>query len=160
MKVFNCNYLEILSNQAKKNPRQREYCNIHLSYDEPCQRLFNAIEPGSYIRPHRHLSDPKDEMLVAIRGLMALIIFDEQGFVDEFICFGSEKHGSDIAVGVEVSAHIWHTVVALEPGSILLEVKSGPFNPNQPKDIASWAPDENSLGVQSYLKKLIERVSK
>jgi len=85
---------------------------------------------------------------------MALITFDDQGSVAGILRFVSEKHGSDLAAGAEVASSTWHTVVALEPGCVLLEVKAGPFDPNQPKDLASWAPEEGSAMAQSYLQGL------
>jgi len=154
MKAFDARYLNDLTGQAKNSPRLRQHRNIHQSYQDACQRLFNAIEPGSYIRPHRHASEPREELLIAIRGSMALITFDDQGSVAGILRFGSEKHGSDLAAGAEVASSTWHTVVALEPGCVLLEVKAGPFDPNQPKDLASWAPEEGSAMAQSYLQGL------
>jgi cupin fold WbuC family metalloprotein len=157
MKVFSGDYLNELTAQAECSPRKRQHRNIHESYADPCQRLFNAIEPGSYIRPHRHASDPRDELLIAVRGLMALVTFDEQGMVTGVIRFGAGSNGDGSAVGAEVSANTWHTVIALESGCVLLEVKAGPFDPNQPKDLAPWAPDEGSAASE-YLNKLIESV--
>ena len=80
-KIFSAEYLNSLSEQPKSHERRRQHNNIHKSYQEPCQRLFNAIEPNTYIRLHRHAIDKKDELLVAIRGLMVLMIFDESGNV-------------------------------------------------------------------------------
>lgn len=159
MKVFGSDYLNKLTAQAKGSQRKRQHRNIHESYAEPCQRLFNAIEPGSYIRPHRHAADPRDELLIAIRGLMALVEFDEQGKVTGVVRFGMDRNGEGLAFGAEVPASTWHTVIALEPGCVLLEVKAGPFDPNQPKDLATWAPDEGSAPASEYLKKLIESVT-
>jgi cupin fold WbuC family metalloprotein len=163
MKVFSADYLSGLTSQAQSNSRKRQYRNIHESYDDPCQRLFNAIEPGSYIRPHRHASDPKNELLFAARGLMALVTFDDQGNVIEIVHFGADRSGVDLAIGAEVPASRWHTVIALESGSVLLEVKAGPFDPQQPKDMAPWAPAEGSLASASYLSqitKIIPRLIK
>ena len=155
MKIYDSEYLEDLSEQAKNNLRLRQHRNIHTSYQEPCQRLFNAIEPGSYIRPHRHASDPREELLIAVRGLMILVTFNDQGNVKSFLQFGSEKYGRNVAIGVEVPANIWHTVIALEPGSVLLEVKAGPFDKLKPKNLAPWAPEEGSLSTRQYLANLI-----
>lgn len=160
MKVFSAEYLNNLSADAQCNPRKRQHQNIHESYEDPCQRLFNAIEPESYIRPHKHATDPRDELLIAIRGLMALVIFDEQGIVIDIIRFGVGKDSEGLAVGAEVPCNTWHTVIALEPGCVLLEVKSGPFDPNQPKDLAPWAPGEvMTVEASDYLNKLIEGVT-
>lgn len=154
MKVFSADYLSELTAQAKSSPRKRQHRNIHESYSEPCQRLFNAIEPGSYIRPHRHVSDPRDELLIAIRGLMALVTFDEMGKVTGVLHFGADVSSLGLAVGAEVPTGTWHTVIALEPGCVLLEVKAGPFDPSQPKDLAPWAPDEGSAEALAYLNLL------
>ena len=159
MKAFDAQYLNDLTGQAKNSPRLRQHRNIHQTYQEACQRLFNAIEPGSYIRPHRHASEPREELLIAIRGLMALITFNDQGFVTSFLRFGSEKNGLDLAAGVEVASSTWHTVVALEPGCVLIEVKAGPFDPNQPKDLAPWAPEEGSEAAADYLSCLLESIT-
>jgi len=156
MKVFNSQYLNLLVGQAKISPRLRKHRNIHQSYQDTCQRLFNAIEPCSYIRPHRHASEPRDELLIAIRGVMALITFDDMGAVSGVLHFGSQSHGNDLAAGAEVTSNIWHTVVALVPGCVLLEVKAGPFDPKQPKDLAPWAPEEGSAMARRYLKGLVE----
>lgn len=159
MKVFSADFLNELTAQAQGSPRKRQHRNIHESYGDPCQRLFNAIEPGSYIRPHRHAADPRDELLIAARGLMALMTFDEQGKVTEVVRFGADRNREGFAVGAEVPANTWHTVIALEPGCVLLEVKAGPFDPNQPKDLAPWAPDEGSAAATEYLNKLIESIT-
>jgi cupin fold WbuC family metalloprotein len=158
VKAFDAQYLNDLTGQAKNSPRLRQHRNIHQSYQDACQRLFNAIEPGSYIRPHRHASEPREELLIAIRGSMALITFDEQGSVTGILRFGSQNHGSDLAAGAEVVYSAWHTVVALEPGCMLLEVKAGPFDPNKPKDLAPWAPEEGSGAAADYLNRLLEKI--
>ena len=158
MKVFSADYLNELTAQAQDNLRKRQHRNIHESYADPCQRLFNAIEPDSYIRPHRHATDPRDELLIAIRGLMALVTFDEKGNLTGVLRFGADGKEEGVGVGAEVPTDTWHTVIALEPGSVLLEVKAGPFDPNQPKDLAPWAPDEGAQSAKQYLEKLIARI--
>ena len=160
MKIFDVQYLDDLTGKAKVSPRLRQHRSIHQSYQEASQRLFNAIEPGSYIRPHRHASDPREELLIAVRGAMALVTFDGQGAVTNVLRFGTEKHGNDMAVGAEVSSSTWHTVIALEPGCVLLEVKAGPFDPNQPKDLAPWAPEEDSAAARDYFDRIVELIEK
>ena len=160
MKVFDAAFLSALTDQAKSSSRFRQHSNVHESYDDPCQCLLNAIEPSSYIRPHRHASDPKEERLFALRGLMALFIFDDAGDVTEVVKFGTESYGNDLALGAAVSSQQWHTVIALEEGSVLCEVKAGPFDPTQPKDLATWAPGEGDYMANDYLKQLHEFVLK
>ncbi len=138
--------LDDLTRQAKGNPRRRQHRNLHESFRDPCQRLLNAIETNSYIRPHRHTEAASDETLVAVRGAFALVTFDDQGVVTGLLRFASEKFGGGESrpVGVRIHARAWHTVVALADSSILLEVKAGPFDPAAAKIFAEWAPVELS----------------
>jgi cupin fold WbuC family metalloprotein len=158
MKIFSVDYLNKLTAEAQASPRRRLHRNIHESYQDPCQRLFNAIEPGSYIRPHKHASYPRDELLVAMRGSMALLTFDELGIVNKIVRFSAGIKGEFLAVGAEVPADTWHTVIALESGCVLFEAKAGPFDPKQPKDLAPWAPDEGSPDALAYLNLLLGEV--
>jgi cupin fold WbuC family metalloprotein len=158
MKIFDAQYLNGLTSQAVGSPRLRQHRNIHQSYQDVCQRLFNAIEPGSYIRPHRHAGDPRAELLIAVRGLMALVTFDERGNVIGVLRFGSDMYGDGLAAGAEVPPGTWHTVIALVPGCVLLEVKAGPFDPDQPKDLACWAPAEGTPATADYLDQLVTRL--
>ena len=91
---------------------------------------------------------------------MALLTFDERGVVTGVVRFGVDRNGEGLVVGTEVSANTWHTVIALEHGCVLLEVKAGPFDPNRPKDLAPWAPDEGSAAALAYLDKLIGLVER
>jgi cupin fold WbuC family metalloprotein len=156
-KLFEAKFFDALTATAFNSPRLRQHRNIHVDYQDNCQRLFNAIEPGSYIRPHRHALDPRDELLVAIRGVMVLITFDNLGEVKNIVKLTTEKFDVGSCSAIEVSPLEWHTVIALRPGSILLEVKAGPFDPSKPKEPAEWAPPENSVEATKYLKYLIEQ---
>ena len=90
---------------------------------------------------------------------MALIAFDDLGNVIQVTRFGTEKYGSDIAIGMSIPPHVWHTVIALEKSSILCEVKAGPFDPKRPKDLATWAPSEDSDLANRYLTRMHQIVS-
>ncbi len=150
MKIMDSALLADLSAQAKGNPRLRKNLNLHDSYDEPSQRLLNAMEPNSYIRPHRHLRDPKPESFIGLRGKMVLLIFNDAGEVEKVVPFGP---GEDVA-GVDLPPGIWHTVVCLEEGSVFFETKPGPFNPLYMKDMAPWAPEEGCSEALDYLHEL------
>lgn len=156
---FNCD-LDKLTQQAGGNVRLRQHWNIHNDYQDACQRLFNAIEPGSYIRPHCHGSEQGEETIFAIRGHMALIYFDDLGNIEIIQKFGSEIYSkvSDALVGVVIPCGKWHTVVSLTKGSILLEVKSGPFNFKAPKFLAPWAPEEGAKEAPEYVSSLYKNV--
>jgi cupin fold WbuC family metalloprotein len=157
IKVFGLADLDKLSEEAAHSPRQRQHRNIHADYAEPCQRLFNAIEPGSYLRPHRHPAGQGPETMIAVRGLMQLVVFDNDGEIAETQMFGAGRHigYQYVSIGVETPPGLWHTVVSMEPGSILLEIKAGPFDPSAPKVFAPWAPEEGCPGAAEYLKALV-----
>ena len=154
LKVFSGKYLDELVLSAKSSSRLRQHSNIHTTYGDPCQRLFNAIEPGSYIRPHFHGA----ETLFAIRGLLALITFSDDGAIQQIQRIGVSGYPDSLHVvaGIELPPGKLHTVVSLELGSVLLEIKAGPFDPNKPKHFATWAPEEGSPESVCYLKSLIQ----
>lgn len=151
--IFTPEYLDDLIDAATAAPRMRQHRNIHASYQDHCQRFLNAIGIESYIRPHRHNIDPKAETLLAVRGLFALVTFDDNGQVLDIIRFGTEKYSNikGLSVGADISPGIWHTIIALQTGSVLLELKAGPFDPDAAKEPAPWAPAELSTEGQEYL---------
>lgn len=154
-------FLDDLVAQAAASPRLRQHANLHASYAEPCQRLFNAIGVDSYIRPHRHLLDPKTETLLAVRGRMTLVLFDEQGRVMQIVPFGTVPSDEGCDACVEILPGTWHTVLADLPGAVLFEVKAGPFQLQHAKEWAPWAPTEGSVEVAAYmaeLRQIVEQV--
>ena len=136
---------------AKRSDRHRLNLNLHVSPDEVCQRFFNAMEPETYVRPNRQLSPPKRKLLVGIRGRFAAVIFNDVGDIEQSYIFGA---GSDVNCAVEVPAGVWNSIVCLESGSILLEVKSGPFNPDEPPELAPWSPEAETLQSVQFLERL------
>lgn len=162
MKVFSSQYFDDLLSAASQSDRLRAHANVHSSYTDQCQKLFNAIRIDSYIRPHRHSLDPKDECLIAIRGLFGLIEFGEKGSIESITLFGSEKYSQQLSIasGVELPAGVWHTVVSLVDESILFEVKSGPFDPSLAKEFAPWAPEEGAQHAGDFFEKIKQEVLK
>jgi cupin fold WbuC family metalloprotein len=147
--------LDALSCAALGNPRGRLNLNLHSDDADPCQRLFNAVEPGSYVRPHRHVDPPKPECFVVVRGRFALLLFDDAGGV-------TERHllaPTGPAVAADVPAGAWHTIVALESGSVFFETKPGPYAALTDKDFAPWAPAEGSDRAGAYLESLQAEIS-
>lgn len=151
---FSAGFLVSLSEAAKRSARARHHSNIHTSYQDPCQRLFNAIGVDSYIRPHRHVLDPKFETLIAVKGLFALVIFEDDGRIREIVRIGTERDGDSVDVGVELPPGTWHTIIALESDAVLLELKAGPFEPAMAKDAAPWAPEEGTEEGRRYFEEL------
>jgi cupin fold WbuC family metalloprotein len=140
--------LDAVSANARNSARGRRNRNFHPTDDYPAHRLLNAIEPGSYVVPHRHLDPNKDETFVVLRGRLGLAIFDDEGNV-----VAAHRLGPGCAaLGVDLPHGTWHSVVALEPGTVFLEAKSGPYRTLTDDERASWAPGEDSPGAASYLQ--------
>lgn len=138
--------LVALTDEAKGSPRKRSHLNTHPAPEAAVQRLFIALEPETYIRPHRHPQAEKWEFLVLIQGEIDLIIFDDDGAIIERI----ELSTSAVRT-VELEPNTWHSYVCKEPDSIALEIKEGAYIPTAAGDFASWAPGEGTIGVDEYL---------
>lgn len=142
--------LDEVSSEARNSPRQRKNRNFHASDDALAHRLLNAVEPGSYIAPHRHLAATKNETFIVLRGRIGLVLFDDAGKVVQTIDI---EAGGDVN-GVDIPHGTWHGVVSLQPGSVFFEAKAGPYLPFTPEEKASWAPAENDVGAKEYLYRL------
>jgi cupin fold WbuC family metalloprotein len=138
--------LDRVSTEASHHPRLRMNHNFH-QHEEPVQRFLNAIEPGSYIRPHRHSDPPKWELFVCLRGCGAAVVFDDDGRIAEI----HRLDPAQGAYGVEIPAGAWHTIVSLAPGSVFLEVKEGPFEPKHAGVFAPWSPTPADPGVGPFM---------
>lgn len=140
LKRIDAAMLSALSAEAATASRRRKNLNVHESLDDPVQRLLNAFEPGTYVRPHRHTEPPKWELFALISGRAAVLTFDDAGRVSE----RAELDAAHRVRVVEIPAGTWHTLVALEAQTVLLEVKAGPYVPATPADLAPWAPAEGT----------------
>ena len=136
LKLLDSKLISSLSAQARGKPRGRTNYNLHANTTDAVQRLLNAIEPGSYIPPHRHLLNEKEETLVAVAGRLGVICFNDIGAAT----WKGVLEASTSLIGIHIPLSVWHTVVALEPGTVILECKGGPYIPLRPEDIAPWAP--------------------
>ena len=150
LQVINRTLLDELVAQAQAAPRRRKNLNVHRSEQEPCNRLFNALEPDSYIPPHCHSAATKDETFIMVRGRMGVATFDGTGRVRETALLAAE--GESLAVTIPHG--VFHTMVALEPGTIFFEAKAGPYQPLQPQEKAAWAPAEGDPAAPAFRAKL------
>ena len=133
--------------EAAASPRRRKNRNFHPRDDHPAHRLLNAMQPDSYIPPHRHLDPDKDETFVVLRGLLGLVLFDDEGGMARCVTIGA----GGAAIGVDIAHGTWHTAVALEPDTVFLEAKAGPYLPFTEAERAPWAPAENAPEAAPYL---------
>ena len=139
--------LDRVSEQARATPRKRKNLNFHVRETDASHRLLNAIEPGSYIPPHRHQDPSKDESILVLRGRLGAVFFDESGQAVEWSVL--EPGGSHVMINVPHGT--FHTVVALTSGTVFFEAKAGPYLPLTASERAPWAPQEGDAGAAVYL---------
>ena len=121
--------LDKLTAQAKESPRLRMNLDLRNSAEDSSQRMLNAIEPGSVVPIHRHRGT--SETVVVLRGRVVEEYYSSEGAVDASF---------DLAAGgpicaLNIPAGQWHTLRALELGTVILEMKDGAYEPISPDDI-------------------------
>jgi len=132
---------------SQSSPRRRMMQPLHRSQSATLHRMFNAVQPDSYVPPHRHLDPPKAEAWVILRGAVAFFTFDDQGAISECL---EVRAGGDV-FGVDLEPGVYHTFFALEPDTVVYEVKDGPYAPTTDKAFPAWAPLEDTPEASGYL---------
>lgn len=132
--------------EARALPRLRRNHNLHQETD-PVQRFLNVMQPGTYVRPHRHLRRRPGagfECFVVLQGAIGVLLLDGQGEVRgrEHLQAGGPLRG------LQIPEAWYHTLVALEPDSVMLEIKEGPYEPTQDKDFLLSFPAEGTDQAQ------------
>lgn len=144
---INQELIEEVSRQAKQSPRLRKNFNFHKEASATMQRMLNAMEPNTYIQPHKHENPDKTEVFFSLRGRLAVIEFDDEGAITNVAVLNPET-GS---FGVEVAPRTWHMIVSLDEGAVSYEVKDGPYDVAVDKCFAEWAPKEGDPHTAKYL---------
>ena len=138
MKIDNI-LLDKLTADAQASPRLRMNLDLRNSDADSSQRMLNAIEPGSVVPIHRH--QKTSETVVVLRGRVVEEYYDDAGvLVESFVlgdCHVADAPRNDVpmACALNIPAGQWHTLRALESGTVILEMKDGPYEPIQECDI-------------------------
>lgn len=119
---------DTLTEQAKTSPRMRMNYDLRNCDKDQSQRMLNAIEPGAPIPIHRH--QKTSETVVILRGRVKEVFFDELGKVIE--TYDLRPNGDCVAINVPKGQ--WHTIYSLESGTVIMEIKDGPYEPMKPVD--------------------------
>jgi cupin fold WbuC family metalloprotein len=132
MKQITFSDLKQQSEAAANSPRLRAHRNFHPELSDAVQRLAIAMEPGTYIRPHRH--PHTFELLLPLSGRFVVLNFDDNGIVTRRTVLGEE------CMALEMDAGTWHAVLSLDHGGVIFEVKHGGYQPVAEQDFAAWLP--------------------
>ena len=146
MKIIDSNLVDSLNLKAIASDRKRAHYNLHSALDDKIHRLCVAIEPGSYIRPHRHPETDKWEMFIVLQGAAVMLTFDDEGLVTDKVTLSDNGP----IKAVEVPCNTWHTLASLEKRTMLMEIKPGPYSPLAERDFASWAPQEGASDAKRF----------
>ena len=120
-----------LSAQAKANPRLRQAMDLRNSPEDLSQRMLNALEPGTVMPVHRHHAS--SETVVLLRGKIEWIFYDDNGNETERVTL--DANGEPRMLNVERDR--WHSLVCLEPNSVLYESKNGAYQPLAEDEVLS-----------------------
>ena len=121
--------LDEVTAKAKASERLRMNHNFHDSLDAKAQRLLNALEPGTLLPIHRHPHTAETYLL--LRGRIKVLFYNEQKVVTEEF----DLNPLEGRYGVHIPKGQWHTLEVLESGSVIFEVKDGPYTPLAPEDL-------------------------
>jgi cupin fold WbuC family metalloprotein len=130
-----------LATRARAVPRKRAHLLLHEGPADPVQRLIILLQPSTYVRPHHH--SRQWEMLVLQQGRGNLLIFDGDARLMDRIELNPRSSVVQIPIGV------WHGFVVLERNTAVLEIKPGPYVPNE---FADWAPEEGDATATRFVK--------
>lgn len=147
--------LNEVNHKAQEANRKRINYNFHTYMEDTLQRMLNALQPGTYIRPHKHENPDKREAFIILIGSVLVVEFDKDGNIKDHIILNRSLGN----FGIEIAAGTYHTIIALEPNSVVYEVKDGPYLVSNDKGFADWAPEEGSKEVNDYLQMLLGKLN-
>ena len=150
--IINNKLIQKAIDASRINPRKRIILPFHNLPSDNLHRMLNALQPNSYVRPHRHLDPPKAESIIVLKGAITYVEFNDTGEIENFYQLSSES----LSIGVDIGPGIFHTFFAVVEDTVLFEVKPGPYEQSSDKEFASWAPAEDSKGAIEYLRNLYQ----
>lgn len=129
MSVLKSKILDETTAKAAESPRLRMNSNLHESYDDVVQRMFNALEPGTIVPIARH--PYSNETLIMLRGKLRVLIYDDHKNIIEDVVIAADTEN----IGYHIPQGTWHKVESLEHGTICFETREGPYAPVAECDI-------------------------
>jgi len=128
--------------EARQHPRLRLNHNFHQEQDH-VQRFLNVLQPGTYVRPHRHRRNGSGtgfECFLVLQGAIGLLLFNSEREIQQQLHLSARGPTH----GIEIAEDQFHTLVALEADSVIFELKQGPYQPAQDIDFLIGFPQEGT----------------
>jgi cupin fold WbuC family metalloprotein len=144
--AFGASEIEVVKRRSLEVPRRRARICAHPSPDALLHEMLIALRPGGYVRPHRHRD--KSETFHVVDGEAELVLFDDDGTVEQRIALGLGPRQVRIH---RLNAPRFHTVRVTTECFVVHEIALGPFRPES-TELAPWAPHETDLeGIATFL---------
>ncbi|MGK7906804.1 MAG: WbuC family cupin fold metalloprotein [Synechococcus sp.] len=137
--------LDSVTSEAIKSSRLRKNYNFH-QLDEPVQRMLNVMQPGTYVRPHRHVRPETAngfEFFLVLQGKVGILTFNEQGIIQDRLTLSA----AGPTYGIELQEGEYHSLVSLAPNTVIFELKEGPYNAATDKDFLQMFPPEGTASA-------------
>jgi len=137
-----------LKSMAQQSARSRHAKILHApgAYEN---KVFNAMLSTSYMQPHQHPGVEKVEKIHLVKGKLCVIFFDNDGNITKRQML--TENGLTL---VEVPAYQYHTYIVLSEFALTYETMDGTYDPINWKEMAKWAPPEQTQEAAHYLAKL------
>jgi cupin fold WbuC family metalloprotein len=154
--IISNNLMKNAINSSRISPRKRIILPFHKSPSDNLHRMLNALQPESYIQPHRHQDPPKAESIIVLKGSIIFVEFHNTGDIKNYFQLSSDSFN----IGIDIESGVFHTFFALVEDTVLFEVKPGPYHKGTDKDFATWAPPEGTEKAIDYLRNLYKLTKK
>jgi cupin fold WbuC family metalloprotein len=149
LRLLTDDLLTEVAQKAAGRSRLRQNYDFH-GPAEKVQRFINAFQPGTYVRPHRHLRDPEVngfEFFLVLQGSLGMLLFNSQGK----IIHRERLDASGPNRGIELAEGVYHSLVALAADTVILELKEGPYIPATDKEFLQQFPQEGAAEAEELV---------
>ena len=139
-----------LKEMARQNPRKRIRICAHKNTKDYIHEMLIVHEKSCYVRPHKHIN--KTETFHIIEGMADIILFNEDGRIDQSIRMGDFISGCKFFY--RLPPYRYHTLLIHSDVLVFHEITNGPFKPEETV-LAPWSPEETDKDeVSRYIAKL------
>ena len=142
--------IEYLKQKTLENQRRRARFCTHMGVDDALHEMLIVHTSHTYVRPHLHHN--KVESLHIIEGEAALLLFEQDGTIAEWIELGDYVSGKPFYC--RISEPRYHMLLIRSSFIVFHEVTNGPFR-QADTVYAPWSPcDSDYIAIEEYLQQL------